>query len=170
MLKLFCVPNNLYTAIAVLCNALHTHTRWPHPQYKPKSVRFRQNNINKQTVTDKTNEMTKCPESTLSARLVPYFPSFVGWCFSHIYKNTMLLHRWSVHSVPFAISHLFSAGSVHWKYFHVSLQTNRLVYKHPEIFSLPKLKIQSTNRNLHTFLGQFSCTVSLCVFRFWLCV
>lgn len=67
MLKLFCVPNNLYPAIAVTrCK----HTFWPHPQYKPKSVRFRQNNINKQTVTDKRNGMTKCPKSTLSARLV----------------------------------------------------------------------------------------------------
>lgn len=62
-----------------------------------------------------------------------FFSSFVGWCFSHIYKNTMLLHRRSVHSVSFAISHLFSVGSVHWKYFRVSVQTNRLVYKHPGI-------------------------------------
>lgn len=160
------------------CKHTRTHTFWPHPQYKPKSVRFRQNNINKHTVTDKWNGMTKCPKSTLSARLVArsFFLHLSAGVF-HTYIKTRcccIVGQCIPCLLPFLIYFRlvqFTGNIFVFRSKLIGWSTNTREF----FFLLPKLKIQSTNRNLYAFLGQLSSTACFLVsfgfaYSFSLCV
>lgn len=111
--------------------------------------------------------MTKCPKSTLSARLVArsFFLPFVGWCFSHIYKNTRcccIVGQCIPCLLPFLIYFRlvqFTGNIFVFRSKLIGWSTNTREF----FLCVPKLKIQSTNRNLYAFLGQLSCTVALCL-------